>query len=187
MASALILLAGTSESGKSSAGVHFAQHHDARRIKIRSILTELTSGRPVTHEGVPMREDFDRQEFLVLVRRLPQPDDPRVLVIESFIDADLAEATRRAWIGPARIVFVTANRANRIARLTAAAGISPAEAATAIDRKDARKQVMQQWQRWRSLADDWIDNDGDYPGFLANLDAILISLTTADTTHEGMM
>jgi hypothetical protein len=44
MARALIVLAGTSESGKSSAGAHFARDHRARRIKIRSILAELTGG-----------------------------------------------------------------------------------------------------------------------------------------------
>ncbi|MER7006271.1 hypothetical protein ABT297_24945 [Dactylosporangium sp. NPDC000555] len=178
MAPGLILLAGTSESGKSSAGSYFAQQHHARRVKIRSILAELASGRPVTHEGVPMREGFDHQEFLTLVQRLYESGAPHALVIESFIDAELAKATRRAWTGPARIVFIAATRANRIARLTANAGISPEEAAAAIDRKDARKRVVEQWQQWRSLADDWIDNDGDYPGFLADLDAVLIRLTT---------
>jgi hypothetical protein len=186
MARALILLAGTSESGKSSAGVHLARDHRARRVKIRSILTELTSGRPVTHEGVPMREGFDRQEFLTLVRQLPEPGDPPVLVIESFIDADLAEATKQAWSGPARIVFITATRANRITRLSTAADLGRAESAAVIDGKDARKRVMQQWHQWRSITDDWIDNDGDYPTFLTRLDAVLIRLTT-DTMHEGMM
>nr|BFE61567.1 hypothetical protein GCM10020063_060930 [Dactylosporangium thailandense] len=180
----LILLAGTSESGKSSAGSHLAQQRHARRIKIRSILAELNTGRPVTHEGVPMREGFDHQEFLELVRRLPEPGDPRTLVIESFIDAELAEATRRAWAGAARVVFITATRANRIARLTAAAGIRPDEAAAIIAQKDARKRVAEQWPRWRSIADEWIDNDGDYAAFTARLDAVIARATSGPNTEE---
>ncbi|MFD0583088.1 hypothetical protein [Dactylosporangium darangshiense] len=181
----MILLAGTSESGKSSAGSYFAQEHHAHRIKIRTLLADLTSGRPATHEGVPMREGFDHREFLTVVRRLRESGDPQVLVIESFIDADLADATRRSWVAPARIVFITATHANRIARLTANAGISPEEAAAAIDRKDARKRVVEQWQQWRSLADDWIDNDGDIPGFLAELDAVLIRLNDQHDRVKG--
>ena len=180
----LILLAGTSESGKSSAGSHIAQQHHARRIKIRSILAELSTGRPVTHEGVPMREGFDHQEFLELVRRLPEPGDPRTLLIESFIDAELAEATKRAWTGPARIVFITATHTNRIARLTAAAGISPDEAAATIAQKDARKRVAEQWPRWRSITDDWIDNDGDYAAFIARLDVVMTRATSGANTEE---
>jgi hypothetical protein len=173
----LILLAGTSESGKSTAGSHL-ELRGARRIKIRSLLAGLHSGRPVTHEGVPMREDFDHQEFLIMVGQLPQAGDPRVLVIESFIDVDLAELTRNTWAAAARIVFITATRANRITRLAAASGISFEKAATVVDRKDARKRVMEQWRRWRSTADDWIDNDSDHASYLARLDRVLAKATT---------
>lgn len=183
MPAPLILLAGTSESGKSTAGAYLADR-GAYRVKIRSLLADLTTGTPVTHEGVPMREGFDHQEFVELVHRLAQPDDSRVLVIESFIDADLAAATRRAWTGAARITFITATRTNRIARLAATQQVTLHDAASIVDGKDDRKRVVAQWARWRAIADDWIDNDGDHAAYLASLDLILTTLRTA-ANHEG--
>lgn len=179
----LIVLAGTSESGKSTAGQHL-QHRGARRIKIRSILAALTTGTPVTHEGVPMRENFDHAEFCAHLNNQVRPGDPRVLVIESFIDAKLAHATKHSWAGPARILFVTATRANRIARIAAAHSLNLDEAAAIVDRKDARKRVHEQWERWQVLADDWIDNDGDRTAYLSRLDRILASLQAAANTEE---
>jgi len=181
MAPALLLLAGTSEAGKSTAGAYLADR-GARRVKIRTILTGLTSGRPVHHEGVAMREDFAYPEFLEQVNRLAHPGDQHVVVIESFIDADLAEATRRSWPGQCRIVFITAARATRVRRLAAARNISEQEAGAIIDVKDVRKRVAEQLSRWRAIADDWIDNDGPQSAYLARLDLVLTAIG-ADPTY----
>lgn len=186
MRRALILLAGTSEAGKSTAGAHLAAH-GARRIKIRTILTALTSGRPVEHEGVAMREDFEAAEFLTAIVNLPEANDPPVLVIESFIDAALAEATVHVWPGPTRIAFITAPRAARIGRLAQARGVDIRQAARIVDAKDGRKHVVEQSECWRRITTDWIDNDGDLQTFLTRLDRLLASTRAAVTAtdHRG--
>ncbi|MBT8224388.1 MAG: hypothetical protein KJO75_02620 [Dactylosporangium sp.] len=185
MRSALILLAGTSEAGKSTAGTHLAAR-GARRIKIRTILTTLTSGTPVEHEGVTMRENFDPAEFLTAIVNLPETDDPPVLMVESFIDAALAEATVRVWPGPVRIVFITAPRTVRIGRLARARGVDIQQAARIVDAKDGRKHVVDQWEYWRRIATDWIDNDGDLATFFTRLDRLLATAHTSLTNHATL-
>ncbi|WP_213456991.1 hypothetical protein [Rhizomonospora bruguierae] len=179
----MLLLAGTSEAGKSTAGDHLAAR-GACRVKIRTILAQLASGIPAEHEGVTVREGFDQQEFIQRVLDLPIPDGHAAVVIESFIDATLAGAIRRAWPARCRIVFVTADRDRRLHRLAAGRNLTPNEAAALIDAKDTRKHVRQQLERWRLIADDWIDNDGTRDAYLARLDQIFADLTTHDR-NEG--
>ncbi|GAA1563349.1 hypothetical protein GCM10009827_101180 [Dactylosporangium maewongense] len=177
----LLLLAGTSESGKSTAGAYLAGR-GAHRVKIRTILTTLTSGIPAVHEGVPMREGFEHAEFVDRMLHLPIPDGRRAVLVESFIDTDLAEATRRAWPDRCWIVFITATRTTRLQRLTADRQLSTEQAAAVLDAKDARKRVTEQLDLWRAIADRWIDNDTGRAEFLDQLDRTLDQLTR----HEGV-
>jgi hypothetical protein len=179
----LLLLAGTSESGKSTAGAYLATR-GVVRVKIRSILTQLTSGFPSQHEGVPTREGFNHAEFVDCVLALTIPDDRPAVAIESFIDATLAAATRQAWPAPCRIVFITAGRANRLHRTAAERNIAEADAAELLDLKDRRKRVYEQFDRWRAIADQWIDNDGSRQQYLADLDHVLRDLTV-NHHHKG--
>jgi hypothetical protein len=173
----LLLLAGTSESGKSTAGAYLAER-GAHRVKIRTILTTLTTGVPAVHEGVPMREQFDHTEFVDQLLHLPVPDDRRAVLVESFIDTDLAEATRRAWPTACWIVFITASRTTRLLRLAADRHLSTEQAAAVLDAKDARKRVAEQLDQWRTIADRWIDNDTGRDEYLILLDRILDQLTS---------
>jgi len=176
----LLLLAGTSEAGKSTAGAYLAER-GAHRVKIRTILTSLASGIPAVHEGVPMREGFDHAEFVERMLHLPIPAGRRAVLVESFIDTELAEATRHVWPARCWIVFITASRAARLRRLSADRHLSTEQAAAVLDAKDARKRVAEQLDRWRAIADRWIDNDAGRADFLIQLDRILNQLTR----HEG--
>jgi dephospho-CoA kinase len=178
---ALILLAGTSEAGKSTAGTHLA-NRGATRVKIRTILLDLTTGRLVTHENVTTREGFEPAEFLARLHHIAATTTEEVLVVESFIDADLARTTRSAWPSPCRIVFVTADRRLRVHRQAHARGITDDRSAAVIDAKDLRKRVTDQWHTWRRIADVWIDNDHAVQDLHDALDAVVASL---DTTSHG--
>ncbi|QOC95226.1 hypothetical protein D0Q02_29515 [Micromonospora craniellae] len=167
----MILLAGTSESGKSTAGTYLAQR-GAQRIKIRTILLALTSGTEVRHEGVCTREGFDTEEFLSIVYERVRTAAADVAVVESFIDAELAHATKASWPGPAAIVFITAAEPLRVNRLAAAISIDHTAAHALIKAKDARKRVNEQLPRWRQITDHWIDNRHDLAHFTATLDDV---------------
>lgn len=179
----MLLLAGTSESGKSTAGAHLAER-GVHRVKIRTILTALTSGTPAEHEGVPLRVGFDHDEFVNRVRDLTIPDGRVAVLIESFIDPVLAEATRAAWPGRCQTVFITASRPNRLRRLATARQLTADRATALLDAKDARKRVNEQLDRWRAIADHWIDNDGSHDAYLARLDQIFTDLTAPDRTDQ---
>lgn len=176
MSAPLLLLAGTSEAGKSTAGAHLAAR-GVHRIKIRTILSALQTGEPAEHEGVPMREHFDHAEFVDHLIGLPIPAGSSAVVVESFIDTELAAATKQAWPGRCEIVFITANRENRLRRLATDRQLMVDEAAELLDAKDARKRVNEQLHRWRVVADHWIDNDGSHDQYLTRLDQILSDLT----------
>ncbi|MEV4135510.1 hypothetical protein AB0J72_25445 [Dactylosporangium sp. NPDC049742] len=176
----LLLLAGTSESGKSTAGAHLASY-GAYRVKIRTVLAPLISGVPAVHEGVLVREGFDHQEFVDRLMALSIPSGQRAVLVESFIDTDLAEATRRAWPARCWIVFVDAPRRTRLLRLAADRRLSTDQASAVLDAKDSRKRVAEQLDHWRAVADRWIDNDASLHDFLVQLDLILDQLTH----HEG--
>lgn len=110
----LLLLAGTSEAGKSTAGQHLARC-GGRRLKIRNILLALHSGTEVRHEGVATREGFDYEEFItqlsVWVAAASQP----LIIVESFIDTELALLVRSRWPTICEIVFIDADAGLRIA------------------------------------------------------------------------
>ncbi|WP_233196630.1 AAA family ATPase [Verrucosispora sp. ts21] len=179
----LILLAGTSESGKSTAGNHLAQR-GAQRIKIRTILLALTSGTEVRHEGVTTREGFDTGEFLSALHDRARTEAADVAVVESFIDAQLAHATKESWPGPAAIVFITAAEPLRVNRLAAAINIDHTAARALIKAKDARKRVNEQLPRWRQIADHWIDNRHDLAHFTATLDDVYAATCPSITRTE---
>jgi dephospho-CoA kinase len=158
--SRLIIMAGSTEAGKSSAGQYFSEL-GAIRMKIREILLPLTSGHIVSHEGVLTRQDFAPSEFISSVLAIHAtlvPGD--ILVIESFIDAALATQCRDVWPGQAVIIFIDAPFELRVARLVTATGLAEEVAESIVRRKDQRKQVKEQWQIWESVADAWIDNTG---------------------------
>ncbi|MGI5185430.1 hypothetical protein ACQEVZ_55215 [Dactylosporangium sp. CA-152071] len=178
----LLLLAGTSESGKSTAGAYLAAR-GVHRVKIRTILTCLTSGVPAVHEGVPMREGFDHSEFIDRLLTIDIPADRRAVLVESFIDTSLAEAARTAWPAPCRIVFITAPRAVRLQRLAADRHLDLADAASMLDAKDARKRVTEQLDRWRAIAEHWINNDTNRDDYLQQLASILDQLTRPEGTR----
>lgn len=169
----LVMLAGSSEAGKSSAGQFFSQS-GAIRQKIRGIILPLTSGHVVTHEGVRTREGFDASEFimnLLAIRAGLSASD--ILVVESFIDPSLAEQCRNAWPGRALIVFIDAPLELRVSRLIAATGLADAKARGIIMTKDRRKRLDEQLPIWKSLADVWINNTGPPEDYLLELRQII--------------
>lgn len=169
---ALVLLTGTSEAGKSSAGRYLASR-GAQRLKIRTLLLTLTSGRPVDHEGVKTREGFHHDEFLDRLRDRTAASPEPIVAVESFIDANLAETVRDAWPAPCVIVFIDAERTLRVRRHAAADGLHDGRAAAIVDAKDRRKRVLDQWSTWRRLADFWIDNDRSITDLHDALDAVV--------------
>jgi hypothetical protein len=171
--SKLILLAGSSEAGKSSAGQYFSEL-GAIRKKIREMLLPLASGHIVNHEGVLTRQGFAPSEFiaslLAIQANLFSGD---ILVIESFIDVDLAVQCRNAWPGIAAIVFIDAPFRLRVARLMTATGLAEEEARSIIRIKDERKRVKEQRQMWESVADVWIDNTGQLDEYRLELERVV--------------
>ncbi len=174
--SPLLLLAGTSEAGKSSAG-QFLAAIGAHRVKIRPILLGLASGTETRHEGVATREGFDHHEFVEALLNLPVPADTSAIVVESFIDVALAETVRRAWPARCAVVFITAPRSVRVHRLAAALHLDVEQAACIVRHKDTRKRVDNQLPAWRTTADHWIENVGDLVTYRTSLREILRTLT----------
>jgi 8-oxo-dGTP pyrophosphatase MutT (NUDIX family)/dephospho-CoA kinase len=183
---ALILLAGTTEAGKSTAGRYLAGR-GVRRVKIRPVLLGLTSGRPVAHEGVVTRECFDHDEFLARLRDLAAAAPEAIVAVESFIDVDLAETIRTMWTGRCVIVFVDADRTVRVRRLVEAGGLGQARSAAIIDAKDHRKRVGDQWSAWRRLADNWIDNDHSIAHLHRALDVVVTDVSATASPGETAM
>ncbi|SCE69302.1 Dephospho-CoA kinase [Micromonospora purpureochromogenes] len=163
----MLLLAGTSEAGKSSAGEYLAAL-GAHRVKIRNILVRLTSGRQAYHEGVETREDFGYDEFVSKLLELPDGGETP-LAVESFIDAGLATTVKRKWPAPCSIIFITAPELVRVRRLAEARGLTADEARRIIRRKDERKRVHEQIPAWRAITDHWVDNTADIITFRARL------------------
>lgn len=172
----LLLLAGTSEAGKSTAGAYL-DTIGGRRTKIRPILLRLTTGVETTHEGVATREGFDPADFINALRDTATSGNGTPLAVESFIDAGLAAAVKTAWPTPCLIVFITAPPAVRIRRLAAAEGLPLDEAAQVVRGKDQRKHVREQTDAWRALADHWIDNTGPLDDLTDRLRRIFTLLT----------
>lgn len=180
-APSILLLAGTSEAGKSSAGEYLAAL-GARRVKIRTILVQLTSGRQAYHEGVETREDFGYDEFVSKLLELSDRGETP-LAIESFIDAALAMTVKRTWPAPCSIIFITAPELVRVKRLAQARGLTADEARRIIRRKDERKRVHEQLPAWRAITDHWVDNTANIITFRARLrDAF----QTMQTTSGGL-
>jgi dephospho-CoA kinase len=165
----LILLAGTTEAGKSTAGQYLRQL-GAVRQKIRDILLTLTSGELVSHEGAATRQGFDPAEFMAVLRASAadlMPSD--ILVVESFIDAELAVRCQNDWPSRALIVFIDAPFGLRVSRLMAASGLPAAEARRVVDAKDERKRAAEQMPLWGRAAGLWIDNIGTIDEYQAAL------------------
>ncbi len=173
----MILLAGTSEAGKSSAGEYLAAL-GARRVKIRTVLVQLASGRQSYHEGIETREDFRFDEFASKLLELSDHGEAP-LAVESFIDAALAKTMKRAWPAPCSIIFITAPEIVRIKRLAQARGLTANEARRIIRRKDERKRVHEQIPNWRAIADHWIDNAADIIIFRARLLDVFQTMQTS--------
>jgi hypothetical protein len=169
---ALILLAGTSEAGESTAGQHLARC-GARRLKIRAVLQALASGIEVVHEGVVCRTDFDPNEFLARLQWLAATTAEPVLVVESFIDAQLAHLTKTSWPAHGSIVFITADRQLRVRRHAGAKDLPNADSDRIVASKDARKHVDEQLPVWRQVTDHWIDNDGTLAALEETLSTIM--------------
>lgn len=171
----LLVLAGTSEAGKSTAGAYLASR-GVRRVKIRTILQALASGVEVTHEGVASRSGFDSAEFLTGLWQVAEATTEPVIVVESFIDAQLADLTRSSWPSPCAVAFITARRRLRVGRHAAANDLTYSDSSRVVAGKDARKQVDEQLPVWRQVADHWIDNDGTLAALEATLSAIVTTL-----------
>lgn len=163
----MLLLAGTSEAGKSSAGEYLAAL-GARRVKIRTVLVQLTSGRQAYHEGVETREGFGYDEFVSKLLELSNCGESP-LAVESFIDSALAMTVKRTWPAPCSIIFITAPELVRVRRLAQARGLTADEARRIIRRKDERKRVHEQIPTWRAIADHWVDNTANIIIFRARL------------------
>ena len=171
----LILLAGTSEAGKSTAGQHLA-HLGAKRVKIRSLLLTLSTGTEVVHERVATREGFEHHEFVTSLQELAAATSEPVIVVESFIDAQLAILTRTSWPTENVVVFITAPQEMRVHRHADANALAYEQSDRIVRAKDARKRVAEQLGTWRQVADHWIDNDGPPFAFNDALDGIMASI-----------
>ncbi len=173
----MMLLAGTSEAGKSSAGEYLAAL-GARRVKIRTVLVRLASGRETYHEGAQTREGFKYDEFIAKLLELESCGET-LLAVESFIDVALAASVKRAWPSQCGIMFITAPFPIRVRRLAEARGISADQAQRIIRSKDDRKRVHEQLSTWRVIADHWIDNSADIFTFRTRLREAFESIQTA--------
>jgi dephospho-CoA kinase len=163
----LIILAGTSEAGKSSAGQYLSQL-GAVRQKIRDILLTLSSGELVSHEGIATRQGFASAEFMAALRSRAADLAPSdILVVESFIDAGLAVQCRNVWPSRALIVFIDAPFDLRVSRLMAA------EAQRTICVKDERKRVIPQMHLWKRATNIWIDNTGNINEYQATMRQVI--------------
>ncbi|MEV6813182.1 hypothetical protein [Micromonospora sp. NPDC051296] len=171
----MLLLAGTSEAGKSSAGEYLAAL-GAHRVKIRTVLVRLASGRETYHEGVRTREGFEHDEFIA---KLLESSGETPLAVESFIDVALATTVKRTWPARCAIMFITAPLPVRVRRLAEARGISAAQARRIIRSKDDRKRVHEQLPTWRVITDHWIDNSADIVTFRTRLRDAFDSIQTA--------
>jgi dephospho-CoA kinase len=180
----LLLLAGTSEAGKSTAGQHLARC-GARRLKISNILLSLRSGTEVQHEGVATREGFDHEEFIAQLRRWVVDIPQAIVVVESFIDTDLAILTRSRWPTVCDIVFVDADRRLRIGRHASANDLPATESERIIRSKDQRKRVFEQFARWQAIADHWIENNGSIAQFKTSLEQIMTSTLARAGTRSA--
>jgi dephospho-CoA kinase len=180
----LLLLAGTSEAGKSTAG-EYLQGRGLMRLKVREVLQVLQSGRPVFHEGIEMREEFTPSEFLKKLAAAVDQTAARAVVVESFIDAALARFVKEEWRGSCYVVFITASLHLRTQRLAEASGQTSADAGRLVQEKDRRKRVLEQLDLWRVLADFWIVNESTREAFLTALDEIVG--TAVDSTYGGLI
>lgn len=179
----LLLLAGTSEAGKSTAGQHLAQC-GARRIKIRNVLLALWSGDEVQHEGVATREGFDPEEFVEQLRAWVAAATDEIVVVESFIDCRLARLTQERWPTVCHIVFIDAHVNLRIVRHASANGLKATESERIIRAKDRRKRVVEQLTDWREAADHWIDNNASLTQFRTTLEQIMASTLLMASTRS---
>lgn len=157
----------------------------SQRIKIRTVLLGLTSGVEAFHEGAATREDFDAGEFLTTLRKRVDEGRNAVAVVESFIDAELARATKELWPSHAVIVFIDADENLRARRLEAASGTSYRTAHDTVARKDARKHVYEQLTMWRQIADYSIENTGSITHFKRALDNILVEARRGPLGESG--
>jgi dephospho-CoA kinase len=180
----LLLLAGTSEAGKSTAGQHLARC-GAQRIKIRNILLALSTGIEVEHEGVATREGFDHEEFLAQLRNWVVASTKAIVVVESFIDARLALLSRQRWPGLCRIVFIDTDLRLRVMRHASANGLSEDESARIIREKDTRKRVFDQFAYWRQIADQWVENNASIASFRTTLEQIMTSTLLMASTRSA--
>jgi hypothetical protein len=179
----LLLLAGTSEAGKSTVGQHLARC-GARRLKIRNVLLALRSGVEVEHEGVATREGFDHEEFFTQLRTWVAASTEAIVVVESFIDARLALLTRQQWPTECRIVFIDTDPRLRITRYASANGLSEAASARIIREKDERKRVFEQLAYWQQIADQWVENNGSIASFRTTLEQIMTSTLLMASTRS---
>jgi len=173
----VLLLAGQTESGKSTAGVSFEQW-GAVRIKIRPLIESLHSGRSVEHEGFATRAGFNHEEFLDRLRsHLAAVEDRRLVVLESFTDVEHALFTRTALEG--RLLWITAPLRLRLGRLSEMMPDTSAQQVRAIVAgKDVRKRVVEQAEAWASVADFHINNDQGLDVYLSRLRTVYDSLAT---------
>jgi dephospho-CoA kinase len=173
----LLLLAGSTEAGKSTAGAAF-ENLGALRIKIRDILLALRTGREVICVGARTRVGFDKQEFLEAVLTRTENAANRVTVIESFIDPILADWLKCRWRdGKCCVVFVDAPLGSRVARLSISATMGTTEARQVVLEKDRAKGLPAKIDAWRKMADEWIDNDDTSDAFLRRVSYVYNLLT----------
>lgn len=180
----LLLLAGTSEAGKSTAGQHLARC-GARRLKIRNILLSLRSGTEVRHEGVATREGFDHEEFIARLHGWVVAIPEAIVVVESFIDTELAVLTRSRWPTVCDIVFIDADTRLRIVRHASANELPVTESARIIRSKDQRKRVFEQFARWQEIADHWVENNSSIAQFKTSLEQIMTSTLARAGTRSA--
>jgi dephospho-CoA kinase len=164
----LVLLAGSTEAGKSTAGITL-QQMGATRIKIRSVLLGLTTGTETTILGAKTRIGFSNAEFLDALERM-RAQLADTAVIESFIDPSLAEWLTANWKhGRCRTAFIDAPLEIRVGRLLRAGVTDQCEAMRIIAEKDRAKGLPDNYVKWRELSDVLIYNDGTLDEFLAQI------------------
>lgn len=173
-----LILAGTSESGKSSAGLFF-ERHGVLRLKVRSIINTLTTGHPAEHLGYPTREMFSHEEFMTAVLRYWVAAKHPVIVLESLIDPEQAEFWRKCFIGTTCILFIDAPEDMRVRRSMKDNHLDWSAAREIVQKKDFIKGFPARADKWSQIADYRIWNDGALTDFEHQLNVILVRVTNS--------
>jgi len=174
----VLLLAGLSESGKSSAG-RFLNDRGFRRIKFVKLLAAeaLRNNSTLDPYDYCMQLDIDEDSkakiFVQELLRKSQKENIRFCVVESMIRPDTAQAIKNL-LGEKRalIVYIDVSEATRLCRQMVREHIDLAKAKKLMLPRDATKKSHGA-NHIKEIADVIIDNEGSLDSFKNQLSELV--------------